>query len=878
MIVQNLLINGFKSFDTKRSIDLDFPLTAFIGPNGSGKSNISDAIRWVLGEQSIKKLRATKQEDLIFAGSSKKVRKGMAEACLTMDNSQNFFDLPYQQVAITRRIFRDGQSQYLINNNKILLRELHEIMAKSGLGSYDLMVIGQGEIDQILIMGSEQIQSLLEDASGVKPFYIKKHRTSRYVARTIENTVRLQDILGELEPRLKELRRESKHAQAFIQIKQELKQLQHKWFVGQNQRIDTDLKKVQQKEQQNKKDKAQMHAFIKEREDKIATISSELSQRQGALRDKQNCVEKLQSNQSALWQELAGIDAKLEFNESLIKNISIKKDAKKNKELITQQSDLNKKIAQIEIQIEQAHEKEQELRDQIDKSISKHQKALDELNKLTASQAQKSDTQNLKKKMQSLLGLYKKLATKLFGSTKPKLQELQRLLNEGRHVHEQIEPLLQDIETALADEPMQESEEIIQSRKLADTLADNNRKIQIQLSQLISKTNQLSDSKRKLQRENQQINSQLMKLGGDESETDKKQRLQALHKEQQYLLGEQARIQKDINTIKHQIDQQKQQIKELFSQQKENKQLDQLKKEVYQKRGEITRLNSEEQELLIQRTRLETKKENIYERARQEFNLSSSHLSSAQKEQQAPPDKGTVCPEGRDLGGLSFEQLAKLEDEMLRLKARLERIGDVNQKAPAEYEEIKTRYEWLYDHIQSIETTIKFIESQTRKVDKYIDDLFDHVFSQTQQKFGEYFQILFGGGEGKLICTKNTLLDQKEIHIKARPPKKKMHDLNLLSGGERSLGAVALLFAILESCQTPFCVLDEVDAALDEANIGRFCQALKRLNGNTQVILVTHNKRTMEAADCLYGTTMQDDATSQIVSLKLEDYAEQKAG
>ena len=429
MIVQKITLNGFKSFAKRTEIDLNFPIVALVGPNGSGKSNVADGIRWVLGEQGTKNLRASKQEDVIFAGSATKQPKGMAEVKLQFDNGTQFFDVPWAELELGRVLYRDGQGEYLMNNNKVLHRELAEVLAKSGLGSFDLTVIGQGEIDQILIMGSKEIQSLLEDASGVKPFYMKKARIVNNLRGTSENTKRLQDILGELEPRLQILKKESKQAQDYLEIKENLAIKQKAWYQLQLQKIDQDIASLSKTSTLFDAKRSEIHAQIEAKEAETKVLSSALINRQGDLQNISRRIESLQDELNEYWQEQAGIQAKLELNRSQLAPINTDKGGD-SATLVKQEDELGAELKALEKQIVTGESQEEHVKEQLQKVMLNYQKTIDQLNEQSQKQSAGAGRALVKSKFGEVRSLYDKLSEKLFGKSLP-LQELKRAFEIG---------------------------------------------------------------------------------------------------------------------------------------------------------------------------------------------------------------------------------------------------------------------------------------------------------------------------------------------------------------------------------------------------------------------------------------------------------------
>src|SRR6185436_15053370 len=246
MYLKRLELQGFKSFAAKTVLDFDPGLTAVVGPNGSGKSNLADALRWVMGEQSLKLLRGKKSEDVIFAGSDKKSKLSFAEVALTFDNKDRKIPLEYSEVVITRRLYRNGESEYLINNQRARLLDVVDALMRSGFGATNYAVIGQGTIDQMILAGPAEVKNLIEEASGVKPYYIKREKTLRRLDTTSENLSRVSELLAEIEPRLRSLRRQAKRMEERESIAKELASLQMEFFGNQMYLIELDLNAVNQ--------------------------------------------------------------------------------------------------------------------------------------------------------------------------------------------------------------------------------------------------------------------------------------------------------------------------------------------------------------------------------------------------------------------------------------------------------------------------------------------------------------------------------------------------------------------------------------------------------------------------------------------------------
>jgi chromosome segregation protein len=309
--LKRLEIQGFKSFAKKTTLEFEKGIISVVGPNGSGKSNFADSIRWVLGEQSMKAIRSKKSEDVIFAGSDKKSKQGMAEVSITFDNSDRKIPLDFSEVNITRRLFRDGESEYLINKRPTRLMDIAEILGKSGYGGYSYHIISQGTIDQLILSGPTAVKTLIEEASGVKPYYTKRERALRKLERTEQNLLRVADLLAEIEPRLRSLRRQTKKAADRDGLQSELMQLRQKYFAWQYHQVGKTLGESASKLEYFDKQVNELNEEIKtlleklsHAEKKSATKSSEYSRLQQELR-------KIEKQKNTVQEDLAMVRGQL---------------------------------------------------------------------------------------------------------------------------------------------------------------------------------------------------------------------------------------------------------------------------------------------------------------------------------------------------------------------------------------------------------------------------------------------------------------------------------------------------------------------------------------------------------------------------------------
>ncbi len=758
MYLKKVEITGFKSFANKTVLDFlpecdiasggKCGITAIVGPNGSGKSNVADAIRWAIGEQSSKNLRGKKSEDVIFAGTDKKTRLGSASVSLYFDNSDKRIPIEFAEVSITRKIFRSGESEYLINGSHVRLMDIADLLAKAGIGKDSYSVITQGMSDAVLNATPTERRSIFEDAAGVKQYQIEKERALRKLESTRENLVRVDSLILEIEPHLKNLKRQAEKASQGKDVAVKLKEKQlllygFLWSNFQNER----------------------GALLKERDAHEKRVFDLEVETNNLEREVTQASEKMQDQSGE--EAIAGELAKLRDEANM---------------LLRDRSILDGKI-----EIEKEKQKEQEIIRVIPVDLNYVRKALEEI---------RSNQQELIERIQSA----------------EKLEDLQDI----REFAQVIKQKLFDLDEKAGVGSVKEKKVI--------ALPDDEKKA--------------SDERlAAFAREKEALNKRLEAL--QKTLTEKEQSLQTLR--------EAGRASRETFFIKE--------------------------KEWRQKEYELTRLKDTLNEVKVRLARVEVREEDLVALTREELSMDVKDLT---------------------YDGTPVER-ERLEREITRLKVEVEHIGTIDPLVVEEYEETKTRYEFLTRESTDLKSAMESLKSVIKEMDQKIDYAFKEAFEVIRKRFEEYFRIIFGGGKASLEKVKIPLRRRGEefdvetdnpeeekpeeesvlgIEIAACPPGKKITNLSMLSGGERSLTSLALLFAIISHNPPPFAVLDEVEAALDEANSRRFSSMLRELSAHTQFIAITHNRETMAQAALLYGVTMGGDGVSQLLSVRLDQIGE----
>lgn len=787
MYLKKLEISGFKSFAAKTTLDFlidsengkNHGITSIVGPNGSGKSNIADAIRWVMGEQSMKNLRGKKSEDVIFAGSGKKARLGSAHVTLYLDNSDKRIPLEFEEVSISRKIFRSGESEYLINGSRVRLQDIADILAKAGVGKESYAVVNQGMADAILNATPLERRAVIEDAAGVKQYQIKKDRSIRKLESTRQNLERVRELTQEIKPHLKMLKRQADKAAQSEEVARELIGKQTKLFSWLWHNFQKESSKLNEEKEeagrilmnmQREIDKLTDEINKESREEKNETRQMELESKQKEQRNKLNQLER----------ELIITEGRIEIEKEKQKNTQMIKEA----EIILPEND----------SIDSAYIKEklEEIKREQEKLIEKIEKA---------------------EKIEDLQGI--KEFARVVGQ---KLLDLKSEIEKGKKMQT-------DTDLTQANTPARIATQSVAGGEIKqETLGDSET-----LVKLKEKIIQIREDIKKAEEELRQIDAEIQ----NEVSIDRERRHRFFE----------------------------------------------IERKVRLKQDEVNKLKDKFNDLKISLAKVEVREDDLKNQIKAELKKDASDLQPIEEEI------------NREI----------LESEIYKLKIKMEQIGGIDPMIIDEYNETKKRFDFLSGESADLEKAIISLKEVIKEMDQKIEKKFTSTYEEINKEFTKYFRIIFGGGNAHLSKLKIKSLNRKTkeiqegearsnnesdeeleeenkkeereeigIDIFACPPGKKISSLSMLSGGERSLASLALLFAIISHNPPPFAILDEVEAALDEANSRRFGRILTELSNNTQFVTITHNRETMRQTSLLYGVTMGEDGISKLLSVKLD--------
>ena len=753
MYLKKLEVSGFKSFANKTILDFPRGVTAVVGPNGSGKSNVADAIKWVLGEQSMKSLRGKKSGDVIFTGSDKKAKMSSASVSLFLDNRDKKIPLDYEEVVITRKLFRNGDSEYLINKSRVRLIDITDLLARSGVSQKGYCVINQGMADSILTATPAERMVIFEEATGVRKFQIKKQQSINKLESTKRNLQRVADLLNEIEPRLNSLKRQANRAQKRGAIEESLKSGQKKLFAYIWTRLNRDNKKYGS-------EKENLEKSIEKYSKEVNEIKSELSQTEDSNDGYTEEFNRLQEEINSLQDVI---------NE-LQKNLS---------------------IAEGKIQIEEEKKKDMEKPEYMPINLG----------------YVKNKLYGLISSYDKLFDLIKKLAN---------VEDISSVQKKGSEVKKNIEDILREIEDGKIS---QEDKKIV--------FNDSNiKKLKTEKVELLNKI-------REYEKEYEEFKNRIYNLNKDEQE--KRQVFFRLEKNLQIQQDNLNKFKDDLNQIN------------------------------------------------IELAKFEVRKEDLINEIKDELGNNET-LEKIRN--------GTFKYNSEEFQLDNFDQ-EESRLKIRKLKIQFDQIGGIDPLIVEEYEETKKRFDFLSVQSNDLEQASESLKKVIGELDEKIEVIFKSSFKKIDEEFNKYFKIIFGGGKANLSVKYSDLkkkesgeeendigkteADEKEkekiagIEISATPPGKKISSLDILSGGERALTSVAILFAIISNNPPPFLVLDEIDAALDESNSEKIAKISKEVAAKTQLIVITHNREMMKQAGILYGVTMHDDSVSKIISLKLDE-------
>ena len=981
MYLKEIVASGFKSFADKLDIKLDDKTTCIVGPNGSGKSNVVDAVKWVLGEQSVKTLRGEgSMSDVIFSGSKSRNPLNVASVELIFDNSDHFLNVPYTELSIKRRVYRSGENEYYLNGEKCRLKDISNLLLDTGMGKESFNIISQGEVDKILSNSPNDRRVIFEEAAGILKYKKRKEEALRKLDRTHNNIDRVNDIIGELETQVEPLKEQSEKAKIYLENKKGLDNYEVALLAYDIENLNIDLNRVKQEKEKIEKEvmtlsneTSSSDAKDLEEANKIEKLEKEQTSLQRRLLEVTEMVEKINGEKNLLQEKKKQQKEQSEIEEELRSTLEQKKklegyleklqkeiefivlDSKKKEESgqeISKHLDTEKKkknmllsdfssheqsiisiehkINSLKREIEEGGDLPNSVRKVLNSNLSgihntlgnllstedKYVKALNiaiSANKnfiitsdepsakkainylkdnhlgratffpLTVINSRYVDKDSLKllEKEEDFIGIlsdlidYDKryqniienqLGTVIISKDLDSATHLSHLVNK-RYKVVSLDGDVVNVGGSLTGGSIYQAKSVILLKQDLKRLIEQKEVLELELKEIKTELETVEQEMQKIEDKEFIISKEKVtmkeKYENKQAEINEQKRLledvnktwstlnamsnNALSEKEQELIERYHALSAEKATLQVTIEQIRNDIEELRRKNEERIASDKLKNNT------LRNLEKDLHEKEVLENRIEIKMDTMLETLNSDYELTfekakaTTHLD--------------VDPE-------------EARQKVNSYKATIKRLGMVNLAAIEEYERVNTRYEFLTKQKEDLLKAEDTLLEIMNEMDDVMKEEFSNTFTQISKEFKQVFKELFGGGNAELKLTDPNNLLTTGVEIVASPPGKKLTTISLLSGGEKTLTAISLLFAILNVRTVPFCLFDEVEAALDEANVSEFGKYLNHYKNKTQFLIITHKKKTMEYANTLYGITMQESGVSKLVSVKLNEAVE----
>ena len=979
MYLKEISATGFKSFADKLTISLDGKTTCIVGPNGSGKSNIVDAVRWVLGEQSVKSLRGdSNMSDVIFSGSKNRNALNVATVSLTFDNSDNYINIPYNEITVKRRVYRTGENEYFINNEKCRLKDITDLFLDSGIGKSSFNIISPGEVQKIVSESSYDRRVIFESAAEVLKYKKRKEDALKKLDKTHTNLERVNDIIAELEIQVEPLKEQSIKAEEYLKIKNELKNIEVALLSSEITTINEEYQLTKEKieklnneimnlgVQSNKSDTelldlknnlSKIELTIKELNNRLLSLTKEeekINGEKNILKERQKydaSNSKVHENISSLKEEklkkeniihldkidLDTLQNELESIKSEINNLTLLNNTSKKEyqdsfneynEKTKLLADIDHKIGIIEDYINNGGTINNSIKSILNNPRlrgihqtlgalleidEKYLKALDvslggskqfivvenedsaksAINYLKDNKLGRAtffpisvikprgvdlDTLNVVRNMQGFISVlmdvvkydskYYNVVSNQVGNVLlvdniDNANKISKVINQ-RYKIVTLDGDIVHIGGTMTGGSLNTSKSIFEEKHELETLKVKRREIAEVITTLEenikSSTSKLEDNSEKIRQK------EIVLIQTQEKYNTKKSSLDITNEEYNNIINELRSLE---NLVDSSLSKEEDRIMKLYYETSREK--EEVVREIARSTKEKDKISSTidniEATNKLNNTSLYTKEKEL---KTLEINISKMDVLLDNYLRILSEDYEMTYEKARSNYILEMDT-KEARSLVNSYKNRIKQIGMVNVQAIEDYKRVSERYNFLNsqkdDLLNAKDTLLEIIN----EMDTVMKEEFLTTFNKIDKEFQEVFKQLFKGGSASLKLTNPDDLLETGVDIIASPPGKKLTSINLLSGGEKTLTAICLIFAILNVKPIPFCLFDEVEAALDEANVDNFGKYLNNYKEKTQFLIITHKKRTMEYANTLYGITMQESGVSKLVSVKLDN-------
>lgn len=942
MRIKQLKLSGFKSFANKTTINFNENFIGVVGPNGSGKSNVIDAIRWVFGEKSNKKMRGNNSADVIFGGTEKRKRQNICEVTIVLDNSDHHLEIEFDEVAFTRRLYRNGKSEYLINGVEVRYKDVQELILDKGIGKNAFSIISQGQIEEIITTTPEKRRLIVEEVAGILKYKKRKENSLNKLAKTDENLNQIATMLDGIEERRGPLKRQAENAQKFLSLKEELETKEISLLANRIQRLnksyeeykllseDTQLEIMQLEtkevnlslneeelmslQTENVQKLNQINTTINDNLQKISQRRSDLkvlSERQSLLAGHSGRVLELKNNILHLKENLSVEESNLAKAKSALEIANVKE-----RELYTDITDIQAKLKQLGF-------KENDLSNELNKIIApfttrkvlaanlpgiigtvnesfsvdaRYTEAISAIlggriydvitiDKEAASSAIKylsqnkfgrqtflprdsmrtlkvdNDAFNIAKETNGFVGV----ASELIEFSKDNFNVFSNLLgnvivcenlNQAKQLSNKINKRYRVVTLdgdiiqtsgAMSGGKSKRQSKLVLEAKLAK-LQTEKQHLELSLENVTEKYDQFKTDFFEKRSDFEMKNTIVKRL---KSELELNELEFNQFDSSQDDVSESNKIVDDISELEKILDELNYKQAKLEQTQSDNvEKIDEIREQLKNYRYQIKDLSSKNTQNNLQLERITINLKSDVAVLRDEYNMSTDMAISK-----------AISPINEE----EYDQIVK------QIKSKIRNLGPVNTLAIDEYAELTERFNFIDEQRSDLIVAKNKLEDIIMQLDEFFIESFEDTYNKLRVEFQFIYKELFGGGNADLILTNSDDLLETGVEIVAQPPGKKLQTISLLSGGEKALTAIALLFAILRIKSLPFAILDEVEAALDEANVQRYAKYIKIFSEKTQFIVITHRQGTMENVDALYGVTMEEKGVSKTLKVSLQE-------
>jgi len=839
MRLNNIKIKGFKSFGDKTIINFNSGVTGIVGPNGCGKSNIVDAIRWVLGEQKTSLLRSDKMENIIFNGSKSRKKLQLAEVSISFDNTKNLIPTEYSTVTVTRKYFRSGDSEYLLNDVKCRLKDITNLFLDTGISSNNYAIIELSMVDNILNDKDNSRLHLFEEAAGISKFRKRKKETFNKIKQTELDLDRVEDLVYEIEKNLRSLKRQAKQTEKYHKYKDEYKIISINVALEVSKTTMSSLKEQKQKLTKVENENTKVITDLAKRNSKLESAKSSLipyEKKLLKLQKKLNQVlDKIRNFEESKRMKSQKAKMLIEKIEDLRDRIKYDTESNKRsefsissiqKEISSNEKELKKVIDKLKITKKDYTKYEEELKDKNVK-ITDIKEVEDQFRQLNHNIESISNKRNQVERLLLLDNIDKKSVVEKIKSIDKEILELKKGFKTIENLFKTENKEIIRINKLFSEKSKDLSTDEIKYNSLKNNIESLKKEMEYKNATYESNKRRIAENIDNLKKSEKEV----VKIDTDTDSNDNS--LIKLYDEKSKSEKDLQKFEDEYYKLKSTISLDDSSIKELQNKKDINLNLiDELKSNIYDNEIE---LNSVEQRLSI------------------EFDLDIN-----------------TCKADKDFfKDSSVDSMINRREE---LKEKIEKIGQINPLAMEAYKEIKERHEFITkereDLLEAKDSLLKTIE----EIDIVAKESFLKSFEKIKSNFKTVFRSLFTDDDDcDLLINDEENPLESSIEIMAKPKGKKPLTINQLSGGEKTLTATSLLFAIYLLKPAPFCVFDEVDAPLDDANIDKFNKIVNKFSNTSQFIIVTHNKRTMNNADIIYGITMPEQGVSKVVPVDLRN-------